>query len=145
MANNKITEHIKNITTQNNDLYKMYNSLENKINKMEQDITVLNDNMDIDNSSMHNLFVSKIDLANMVDDLKMSLECVVNMTPRNEDKINTMSRQIEQLQLNIKEINMKLTQVQPAVVPTELNKIEEEIHIPNLKISQKDIKLMRKK
>lgn len=92
----QILTHVKSISSQNDELYKSYNKLESKIDEMTAKIANLEMNIQREGE-----FVTMQELQTVIDDVKNTLDFVVNSTPRNVDDI-------QQLKLKIDSINNRL-------------------------------------
>lgn len=86
-----ILNHIKTVQTQNNELFTNFNRLEAMINEMKEEM-----NNKAPNNNNTN-FITMQDLELVIDDVKSSLDYVINQTPRNNDEINLLKCKLDTL------------------------------------------------
>ena len=86
---NQVSEHVKKITKQNDELY-------TTLNRHEQRLT------ELDN------FATREDVGRLIDDIQNSFEVVLNATPRNTNEILTMRTDFQSLRDDIAKIRNEI-------------------------------------
>lgn len=91
MSNPNILAHVRTITTANDQLFTLLNSLEQRVQAIE-----LNSNKpSVYVDDLNKITIS--DLETVVDDVKQSLEYIINQTPRNNEDIKQMKLRIDDI------------------------------------------------
>lgn len=86
---NQVSEHVKKITKQNDELY-------TTLNRHEQRLT------ELDN------FATREDVGRLIDDIQNSFEVVLNATPRNTNEILSMRTDFQSLRDDITKIRNEI-------------------------------------
>ena len=106
---NSVTEHVKKITKQNDELYNQINKHEQNITDILNEIMVLRDKQPSDIKSDD--LATKNDLSALIDDIQNSFEYVMTQTPRNTDQIKSLLDDFDSFRKQIAEIKTELTNI----------------------------------
>lgn len=121
---NQVTDHVKKITKQNDELYKTINRHEQRLLELDQLLK---------NESNTDTFATREDVGRLIDDIQNSFEVVLNATPRNTNEINNMRSDFQILRDDITKIRNEIETLKrvihnvPAVSSLDADTVEKNL------------------